>query len=100
MSPAIVIIGANLAGGVAAITLRDEGFAGQVILIGAEPHPPYERPPLSKKYLAGEKLLQEITLRPLTFYAERNIETRFGVRAKRVDPQEKGVELENGECIP
>ena len=52
MSPAIVIIGANLAGGVAAITLRDEGFAGKVMLIGAEPHPPYERPPLSKKYLA------------------------------------------------
>jgi 3-phenylpropionate/trans-cinnamate dioxygenase ferredoxin reductase subunit len=100
MSPAMVIIGANLAGGVAAITLRDEGFAGKVLLIGAEPHPPYERPPLSKKYLAGEKLLEEITLRPPAFYAERNIETRFGVRAKRVNPQERVVELENGERIP
>jgi 3-phenylpropionate/trans-cinnamate dioxygenase ferredoxin reductase subunit len=96
----MVIIGANLAGGVAAITLRDEGFAGQVVLIGAEPHPPYERPPLSKKYLAGEKLLEEITLRPLAFYAERNIETRLGVRARRVDPQAKLVELEDGERIP
>ncbi len=46
MLPAMVIIGANLAGGVAAITLRDEGFNGRVILIGAEPYPPYERPPL------------------------------------------------------
>lgn len=100
MSPVMVIIGANLAGGVAAITLRDEGFTGPVILIGAEPHPPYERPPLSKKYLAGEKSLAEISLRPAAYYAERNIETRFGVRARRVDPQARVVELETGERIP
>ncbi len=100
MSPAMVIIGANLAGGVAAITLRDEGFTGQVILIGAEPHLPYERPPLSKKYLQGEKSLAEITLRPLAFYTEHNIETRLGVRARRVDPQARVVELENGGLIP
>ncbi len=100
MSPAMVIIGANLAGGVAAITLRDEGFTGPVVLIGAELHPPYERPPLSKKYLAGEKSLAEITLRPAAYYAERNIETRLGVRASRVDPQARVVELETGERIP
>jgi len=100
MSPTMVIIGANLAGGVAAITLREEGFDGKIILIGAEPHPPYERPPLSKKYLQGEKSLAEITLRPAEFYAERNIETRFGVRARRIDPQVKTVELETGERIP
>jgi 3-phenylpropionate/trans-cinnamate dioxygenase ferredoxin reductase subunit len=99
MAQTMVIIGANLAGGVAAITLRDEGFTGQVVLIGAEPHPPYERPPLSKKYLQGQKSLAEITLRPLAFYAERNIETRLGVRARRVDPQARVVELENGEHI-
>ncbi|MBE7554572.1 MAG: FAD-dependent oxidoreductase [Anaerolineales bacterium] len=100
MSQAMVIVGANLAGGVAALTLREEGFTGKVILIGAEPHPPYERPPLSKKYLQGEKSLAEITLRPLAYYAEQNIETRLGVRARRVDPQAKVVELENGERIP
>lgn len=100
MSEAIIIIGANLAGGVAAITLREEGFTGKVILIGVEPHPPYERPPLSKKYLQGEKSLEEITLRPAAFYPERNIEARLGVRARRVDPQQKVVELENGERIP
>lgn len=99
MSPAMVIIGANLAGGVAAITLREEGFDGPVVLIGAEPHPPYERPPLSKKYLQGEKSLAEITLRPAEYYAERNIETKFGVRARWVDPQAKLVELETGERI-
>lgn len=100
MLQAMVIIGANLAGGVAALTLREEGFAGKVVLIGAEPHPPYERPPLSKKYLAGEKLPEELMLRPLTFYAERNIETRLGVWVKRVDPQARVVELESGERIP
>lgn len=100
MSQTMVIVGANLAGGVAAITLRDEGFDGRVILIGAEPHLPYERPPLSKKYLQGEKSLAEITLRPADFYAEQKIETRLGVRAKRVDPQAKMVELETGERIP
>lgn len=100
MSAAVVIIGANLAGGAAAITLRDEGFDGRVILIGAEPHPPYERPPLSKKYLQGEKSLAEITLRPAEFYAEQKIETRFGVWARRVDPPAKMVELETGERIP
>lgn len=100
MPETMVIIGASLAGAAAAITLRDEGFAGNVILIGAEAHPPYERPPLSKKYLQGEKLLEEITLRPAAFYAERNIETHFGVRARRVDPGEKVVELENSARIP
>ena len=100
MPETIIIIGASLAGATAAITLRDEGFAGKVILIGAEPHPPYERPPLSKKYLQGEKLLEEFTIRPTAFYGERNIETRFGVLAKRVDPREKVVELENGVRIP
>lgn len=100
MLETIVIIGASLAGAAAAITLRDEGFTGNVILIGAEPYPPYERPPLSKKYLQGEKSLEEITVRPAAFYSERHIETRFGVRAKGVNPTEKVVELENGVRIP
>ena len=100
MTQTIVIIGASLTGATAAITLRDEGFGGRIILIGAEPHPPYERPPLSKGYLRGEKLLEEFMIRPASFYAERNIETRFGVPASRVDPGEKVVELDNGQRIP
>ncbi len=100
MTQTIVIIGASLTGATAAITLRDEGFAGKIILIGAEPHPPYERPPLSKHYLKGEKSLKEILVRPAAHYTERNIETRFGVRARGVDPQAKVIELENGERIP
>jgi 3-phenylpropionate/trans-cinnamate dioxygenase ferredoxin reductase component len=53
--PTFLIIGANMAGGTAAATLREEGFDGRVVLIGREPHPPYERPPLSKEYLRGEE---------------------------------------------
>ena len=99
MTQTIVIIGANLAGAAAAITLRDEGFAGNVVLIGAEAHPPYERPALSKKYLQGEQPLEKLLMRPASYYAERSIETRFGLLAKRVDPAQKVVELENGERI-
>ena len=99
MTQTIVIIGANLAGAAAAITLRDEGFSGNVVLIGAEPHPPYERPALSKKYLQGEQPLEKLLMRPAAYYAERAIEARFGTLAKRVDPVEKVVELENGERI-
>src|SRR5947207_9187250 len=99
MAQTMVIIGANLAGAAAAITLRDEGFAGNVVLIGAEAHPPYERPALSKKYLQGEQPLKKLLVRPTSYYAERSIETRFGIPAKRVDPAQKVVELENGERI-
>lgn len=52
-SSTFVIVGASLAGASAAVTLRDEGFDGRVVLIGEEPHPPYERPPLSKEYFRG-----------------------------------------------
>lgn len=100
MSETIVIIGASQTGATAAITLRDEGFDGKVILIGAEPHPPYERPPLSKKYLQGEQPLDKVLIRPASYYAERNIELRLGVAARRVDPVANVVELENGERIP
>jgi len=70
MQQQFVIVGANLAGGTAAITLREEGFDGELVLIGAEPHLPYERPALSKEYLQGKKPFEEALLKPLTFYAE------------------------------
>jgi 3-phenylpropionate/trans-cinnamate dioxygenase ferredoxin reductase subunit len=94
-----VIVGASLAGGGAAATLRQEGFDGKVILIGAEPQPPYERPPLSKDYLRGESLFEQALVQPPDFYGENGIETRFGVRAKRVDAAEKVVELGDGESV-
>jgi 3-phenylpropionate/trans-cinnamate dioxygenase ferredoxin reductase subunit len=92
----IVIVGASLAGGMAAITLRQAGFDGDVMLIGAEPQPPYERPPLSKQYLRGESPFEKALVRPAGFYEQNRIETRFGVRATRVDPVQRAVELDTG----
>jgi len=96
---AVVIIGANLAGGSAAGTLRDEGFEGTITLVGAEPHPPYERPPLSKEYLRGEMPAEKTLLHPPEFYADQGIETRFGVRAERIDTEAKAVALADGETV-
>lgn len=96
MSETIVIIGANLAGGSAAATLREEGFDGDVILVGDEPEPPYERPPLSKEYLRGEMTFEKTLVRPRAFYDENRIEALFGVRATGIDSAARVVELEGG----
>jgi 3-phenylpropionate/trans-cinnamate dioxygenase ferredoxin reductase component len=95
-----VIVGANLAGGTAAITLREEGFDGEIVLIGAEPHPPYERPPLSKEYLQGVKPFEDALLKPSGFYEDHNIQMRLGRRVVRVDPSERTVDLEGGGRVP
>lgn len=100
MSGTMVIIGANLAGAMAATTLRDEGYEGGITLIGAEAHLPYERPPLSKKYLKGEQSLERLFIRPASYYVERKIETRLSMPVVRIDPQAKVAELESGERIP
>lgn len=99
MRQQFVIVGANLAGGTAAITLREEGFDGEIVLIGAEPHLPYERPPLSKEYLQGKKPFEEALLKPITFYTEHTIQTRLGIRATRLDPRQQVVELEDGDRV-
>jgi 3-phenylpropionate/trans-cinnamate dioxygenase ferredoxin reductase component len=97
--PTFAIIGASLAGGTAAATLRQDGFDGDVILIGAEPQPPYERPPLSKQYLRGEVPFEKALVRPADFYEQNRIATRFGVRATHVDPGERIVELDTGRRV-
>ena len=94
-----VIAGANLTGGRAAEALRKEGFDGRVVLIGAEPDPPYERPPLSKEYLRGQVPREKIFIHKPGFYEEQRIELRLGVRATGLDLQERAVELEGGERI-
>jgi 3-phenylpropionate/trans-cinnamate dioxygenase ferredoxin reductase subunit len=96
MGPRFVIIGANLAGALAAVTLRQEGFDGDVNLIGAERHPPYERPPLSKQYLRGEIAFEKTLVRPAPFYDDNRIDTLLGVRATRVNPRDRTVELDSG----
>jgi 3-phenylpropionate/trans-cinnamate dioxygenase ferredoxin reductase component len=92
-----VVVGAGEAGGTAAATLREEGFDGDLILIGAEPMPPYERPPLSKEYLRGES--EHVYVRPPSFYEDHEIDARFGTRAATVNVTDSVVELEGGERI-
>ncbi|HEX8124428.1 MAG TPA: FAD-dependent oxidoreductase [Allosphingosinicella sp.] len=85
----IVIVGAGHAGAQAAIQLRQLGFAGSIALIGAEAEPPYERPPLSKEYLAGEKEFERMLARPEAFWAERGIELVLGTAVTAVDSRAK-----------
>jgi len=82
----IVIVGAGLAGGTAATELREQGYDGEVVVIGAEEHPPYERPPLSKGYLLGKDPLDDAFLHPLEWYAEHDVDLRLGVEAVALDP--------------
>jgi 3-phenylpropionate/trans-cinnamate dioxygenase ferredoxin reductase subunit len=96
----IVIVGASLAGATAAVTLRDEGFEGTVLLIGAEEHMPYERPPLSKSFLRGETPFEDAMVRTPGFYGEQAIETRLGKTATGVDADRKVVTLDDGEEVP
>lgn len=96
MRPTFVIAGASLAGATAAATLRQEGFDGDITLIGAEPHPPYERPPLSKQYLRGEMPFEKLLVRPVAFYGEHEIEPLLGVRVTRVEPADRIVQLDTG----
>jgi 3-phenylpropionate/trans-cinnamate dioxygenase ferredoxin reductase component len=94
-----VIVGASMAGGAAATTLRGEGFEGRIVLIGDEPHAPYERPPLSKDYLRGETPLDHFTLHPDDWYGENDVDLRLGARAEAVDPAARQVRLAGGELV-
>jgi 3-phenylpropionate/trans-cinnamate dioxygenase ferredoxin reductase subunit len=100
MRETFVIVGAGLTGGSAVVALREEGFGGELVLIGAEPEVPYERPPLSKEYLRGEATFEDTLVRPPNFYADKGIETRLGIRATKVDLEGKVVELEGGNRVP
>jgi len=99
-SRTFVVVGAGLCGGTAASTLRREGFDGRVVLIGAEPLPPYERPPMSKEYLRGERPLDEAFLHPAEWFEEHGIEARFGQHVQRVDGNDRAVVLAGGQRIP
>jgi len=96
----VAIVGGGLAGASAAAALREAGFDGAVRLIGAEPQPPYHRPPLSKGYLRGEDRFEDQLVNPVRFYAEHDIELRLGVRVTAIDPRLKMVQLDGGERIP
>jgi len=89
----IVIIGAGQAGSSLAIKARALGYAGDVTLIGAEPVPPYQRPPLSKKYLLGEMDVERLYLRPEAFYREKGIKLRTGSMVSGIDRNAKTIAL-------
>ncbi len=92
----VVVVGASLAGVQAADTLRENGFDGRLVLVGAEPHLPYDRPPLSKELLAGTGSADEIVLRPAGHYDSRGIEMVLGTTATGLDLDRRLVHLAGG----
>jgi 3-phenylpropionate/trans-cinnamate dioxygenase ferredoxin reductase subunit len=94
-----VIVGASVTGAKAAETLRSEGFDGRVVLLGAEPHRPYERPPLSKQLLRGESEVNDAFVHGDRFYADNDIELRVGTRVTEMHPETNAVTLDTGESI-
>jgi 3-phenylpropionate/trans-cinnamate dioxygenase ferredoxin reductase subunit len=91
-----VIVGAGLAGAKAAQTLREEGYQGPVLLLGAEPHRPYERPPLSKEYLQGASEREKVFVHPAAWYRDHDVELRTGTTVTAIDRAAAEVVLDDG----
>ena len=92
----VVIVGAGHGGAQAAIALRQLGFAGSIAVIGNEPELPYERPPLSKEYFAGDKTFERILIRPAAFWAERHVDMLLSTEVTAVDAKAKRLSFANG----
>jgi 3-phenylpropionate/trans-cinnamate dioxygenase ferredoxin reductase subunit len=95
----VLIVGGGHAGAQAAIALRQAKYEGSIGIVNAEPEHPYERPPLSKDYLAGEKAFERIMIRPAAFWTERNIDMLLGRRVETVDPAAHSVSTGDGDTI-
>ncbi len=95
----VIIVGGGHAAGQVAASLRQEGYEGAITLIGEEQHPPYQRPPLSKQYLAGEQPIEKVYLRPEAFYASKNIELLKGVRVEAIDTEKQNVTTDAGNTL-
>ena len=91
-----VVVGAGQAGASLVARLRKQGYDGDITLIGNEPVPPYQRPPLSKDYLTGAMELSRLFLRPESFYGENGITLRTGTEVKSIDRSSKSIELADG----
>jgi len=94
--PAVAVVGTGQAGFQAAASLRQDGFAGRIVLIGDEPVAPYQRPPLSKSYLARESGLDELWLRPETFYTQHQIDLLPGETVTAIDRTDRRLGLASG----
>jgi 3-phenylpropionate/trans-cinnamate dioxygenase ferredoxin reductase subunit len=95
----ILIVGAGHAGAACAIALRQGKYDGRILVIGAEPELPYERPPLSKEYLAGDKPFERLLIRPEAFWTERAVEFRRETVVTRVDPANHSVTTSAGDTV-
>jgi len=99
MQQTFVIVGAGMAGGKAAETLREEGFDGRVVMLGAESERPYERPPLSKEYLRGEAGREKVYLHGEDFYEKNQIELRTRTSVAAIDTGSREAVLDSGERL-
>ena len=99
MSLTVVIVGAGQAASSLVSSLRSEGFDGRIVLIGEESHPPYQRPPLSKKYLGGDMELEKVYIKTLAAYEKAQVELILGARAESIDRIGHRVQLDDGREI-
>ena len=96
MTAPIVIIGGGMAAGHAAVELRESGYDGELVVFAGEPHPPYERPPLSKGFLAGKSAAEDTYLKPSDWYGEHRIDVRTGTRVESIEPDAHLVHAADG----
>src|SRR5262245_52022710 len=96
MTRHFVIVGGGQAAAQAILTLRQQGFADAITLVAEEPYAPYQRPPLSKKYFAGEVPRERLLLRPTSFYSEKGVALELGRRAVELDADARVVLLDDG----
>jgi NADPH-dependent 2,4-dienoyl-CoA reductase/sulfur reductase-like enzyme len=99
MTEHLVVVGAGQAATQAAQTLRQQNYAGAITLLGEEPYAPYQRPPLSKKYFAGETPRERLLLRPQPFYAEKGITLEVGARVEELDAASHALRLHDGRSL-
>jgi len=95
----VVIVGAGHGGAQAAVALRQNGFEGSILVIGREPEIPYERPPLSKEYLAREKTFERICIRPAQFWEDKGISMALGKEVAAIDPAAHSLTLSDGSSV-
>ncbi|GAB5348604.1 NAD(P)/FAD-dependent oxidoreductase [Alteriqipengyuania sp. 357] len=95
----VLIVGGGHGGAQAALALRQRGFEGRIVIVTRESFLPYERPPLSKDYLAGEKPFEKMLIRPETYWAERNIDIRTRAAVVAIDPKLRSAELSDDSRI-
>lgn len=95
----VVIVGAGHGGAQAALALRQQGFEGSIVMVGREPDSPYERPPLSKEYLAREKPIERLYIRPPQLWADKQVALRLATSVTAIDPAAKTATLDDGSML-